>query len=256
MQKLMASILMLALLLSPALAGSLLAADTTPPAPPAGIAIGNPEKVDPCTSFAMISLPLNWPVVDPTKQLGWITPKKQEGSVLCWAATTEMALGYHGTNVPQCKQVDDEFYSSSNPGICCQRVAQNLPLTSTICDRTDWNPPNFNRYGFHVKTNLTITDWSQLQTYICLKQSPFIYFSEYNGGGEHTVLVYGYDGSVNHVFIVDPDNPATGPSLDTTWDFDTYFKGGVDPYLVHTRDYVDICPNTSLDPSGSCQIVY
>jgi len=255
---------MLALFLSPSLAGSLLADDTSPPAPPSGLIIreggekspappaAHPDgvripqgkKVDPCRSFAIFQLPLNWAPVDPTKQQGWITPKKQEGYQLCWAATTEMAVNFYGTNLPQCQQVNDVFFTGTSK--CCPN--SNI-LTISGCDNTRWDLPKteFESSGFHVRTDIKITDWSQIKTYLCEKQSPFLYFFQ-PADTEHIILVRGYNRSVNHVFIVDPLDPDLGPSI-AAYDFDDMFKGGEN----HTRDFLDICPEGAAAANGgSC----
>ena len=109
-----------------------------------------------------------------------------------------------------------------------------------------------------------IDDWSFIVTYICVKQSPFLYFFEpISDAQEHIFLVYGYDKSIDHIFIVDPlpytyeENQQTGPfvtghGLSTSAiTFDAMF-GGWGPER-HTRDFVDICPEqVAIANGGSC----
>ena len=222
--------------LSPCISDRLFAADVTSPIPPLGLRTDTAPVFN-CPASTMVQLPLNWPV-DPKKQIGWITPKKQEGYQLCWAATTEMVVNYYGRKLPQCQQVDDAFFSGKTT--CCPNIV------SGNCDGTRWDLPDLSRYDLHFVSGL-ITDWDQIKIYICERRTPFLYFYR-PVGNEHVILVYGYDTSVNHVFIVDSLDPDFGPVIDA-YDFDDMFNGGEH----HTRDFLDLCPKgVAAANGGSC----
>lgn len=242
MWRLVGGFFIFAVFLSPCIADRLFAADGTSPLTPLGLRTDLAPAID-CAASTISQLDLNWPPdFDSRRKMGYITPKRQEGTVLCWAANTEMVVNFYGVNLPQCQQVDDAFFSGTST--CCPNIASLGP-----CDRTRSDLPNLSRYGFHFLSGL-ITDWGAIKTYICEKRSPFLYF--YRPGGnqqEHIILVYGYDTSVNHVFVVDPED-STGAGVPTLWTytFNDMFQGGGG--VSHTRDYLDICPAGAAAANG------
>ena len=204
-----------------------------------------------CATSPTVLLPLNWPV-DPNKLKDWITPRRQEGHLLCWAATTEMAVNFFGRKLPQCEQANDAFFTGRNR--CCPDSAMS------DCDNTNSSLPQFKRYGFHVSTGF-IAQWDELKTFVCEKQNPFLYFYLPTANDrEHILLVWGYDTDVQRVYIVDPDgnrdetpgdDPALRGPLTEAYTFDEMF-GDFGP-MVHTRDFIEICPEaTAAANRGSC----
>jgi hypothetical protein len=164
-----------------------------------------------------------------------------------------------GTPLEQCREVDDIFYGGAST--CCSGTSS----AAASCDNeTGPNVPQFGIYGFHMTNDKLFDSWADLETTICYKQSPFLFFSTYGANDEHNILVFGYHTSVNHVFAVDPLDPVSGPRVENdnptaALDFDIYFQGG-DSQLTHTRDYYDICPVGSLVSDGTggktCPIIF
>lgn len=197
-----------------------------------------------CNSAITFQLPLNMPI-DPSKTIGWITPRHQEGDYLCWAAVTQMAIAYGSNSAPaQCTQAMNNPLNPSASN-CCSMA----PLEGSACDHTGW--PQFGQSNHHAILGL-ITQENELKHFICKKKTPVLYTVTYLGGDEepHMYLVYGYKKTSSGTIVLTID-PYNNPPTKVPFPFDPYFEYQDSDYLFQRptdpgRDYMDICPNSVL----------
>ncbi len=207
------------------------------------LAAGNDN---PCDSLSLLTLPMN--------------PTEQKGDLLCWAATSHMAMRMFpppdGGNIRQCEQANNRFGRND----CCANSTTD-ELGNQACDRTGW--PEWSKYDFHALTG-KIINWGELVTYLCQRHTPILYAYRYvRNASLHMKIAYGYQTTLvegssaeeettsRHVFVIDPGDPVGGYQVEVL-DFDAWFMDE-NPDILRRRDYFDICPNAYV-VNGSCAV--
>ena len=159
---------------------------------------------------------------------------QQESDEWCWAAVGQMILGFLGTNVSQCTQVN-----LSNPPNTIDCCLQPCP-TAGVCDHP--GVPEFGRYGFTciVATNAPLA-WAEIQTQIHCNQQPIAYGWTRKMGGGHIVAIIGYDdnGGDNQILVNDPSPSicATNSQTPTLKSYKQYYLPGGDRHSWHALDF-------------------
>ena len=120
----------------------------------------------------------------------------QDTDVWCWAASTQMVMEAHGTQIQQCEIANKVQNRGRTPVVggafCCGDVnAPTFPDGSPyplLCRRNGWPHKAFDRLNFHWKWFPEALPKQVLNGQLC-ETGPFIYVILFKGGGGHSLVV-------------------------------------------------------------------
>lgn len=154
----------------------------------------------------------------------------QQTKMWCWAASTEMILGYMGKAVTQCEQLQMKLDRDD----CCETPVNRR------CVRGGW--PFFYRFGFDSDSVDAALSWAQLKNEID-NNRPVAFAQKWNLGGGHMMTVVGY-AEPDWLYINDPWNYEGEARREEQWQgdlmvitHDEYVQGQTH---THWRDYYNI----------------
>jgi len=145
----------------------------------------------------------------------------QEQSQWCWAASGKMVMGYWGTYVDQCSEVN----RATGLTTCCGHLPWTIPVESSdvagkncVGCNCGGSPP-LASYGFTGNWNTTPLTWSQLTSQLSCQNAPFYFAWNWGGGGAHVMVVYGYevDDGLEYVWILNPEDQDPEQDLYSDW---------------------------------------
>lgn len=122
----------------------------------------------------------------------------QHTDVWCWAASAEMVMRAHGTNVDQCgivNRVQNGHLTVAEKPWCCGENG-NIPVQ---CHTNGWPDQAFDAHGFNWDITNGALSKEKLMGQLC-NVGPIIYVLLYPNGGGHSIVVKDYqkiDGEID-----------------------------------------------------------
>jgi hypothetical protein len=138
----------------------------------------------------------------------------QETGMWCWAASAEMIMKFHGKEVKQSVQANNEFGRDD-----CDKIRRcPNPVKKHPCVKG--GTPEFEKYGFKsFFIPAPELGWEQVKEQI-VKKRPFIFRWAWTGGGAHLMVATGF-AEVNgkrYVRMIDPLPPCQGEDQFITYE--------------------------------------
>jgi hypothetical protein len=162
--------------------------------------IANINGILQCPSFAAPNFPAAFVVT------GVVIHDQEQGN-WCWAATGEMVMGYFGTQLQQCNEVNTEKGLSN----CCGYPRFSMEyLTDQKMNCQGCNcggSPPYGSYGHSGTSSATPLTWSQLQEQFATDNKPISFAWNWCGGGAHVLVAIGYTTvGGDQVWVMDPES--------------------------------------------------